>query len=200
MHIVPRRILFTAAVIAAFCAVESQAQDLHPSRRPSPIGIANTHIGDTYVKVTYGRPYLRGRQIFGTNNDSTTFLVPFGEVWRTGANEATEITLTAPLMLDGQRLDAGTYSIFTEPRAGEWVIHISPFLGLDGTGRFDPATETFTPIFDPAQDVLTLTVPSRQINETVDQFTIDFEEAGAGTDLVLKWEKTEVRIPIRASS
>ena len=78
------------AALLCFAAAElAQAQDLHPSRRPSPIGIAKTHLGDTYVKVTYGRPYVRTRQIFGANTDSTEFLTPYGQIWRTGANEAT---------------------------------------------------------------------------------------------------------------
>ena len=176
----------------------AQAQDLHPSRRPSPVGIAKTHLGDTYIKLTYGRPYIRERQIFGMNNDSTTYLVPFGQVWRTGANEATEITLTGPVMIAGSHLDAGTYSLFTEPGANRWVVHISPDLGLDGTGNFNAETQTFTQVFDPADDVLRLEVPSRQISDVVDQFTISFEPSGTGADMVLRWEKTEVRVPIQA--
>lgn len=191
-------ILAVAALACTVLLYDAVAQDLHPSRRPSPIGIAKTHVGDTYVKVTYGRPYMRGREIFGANTDEQTYLVPFGEVWRTGANEATEITVTGDVMLGGQHLDAGTYSIFTEPNEDEWVIHISPHLGLDGTGIFDPATQSFTPVFDPADNVLTLTVPSSRVDDEVDQFTIDFEEAGDGADMVLRWEHTEVRIPVRS--
>lgn len=196
----PKPLAVAAVVVAllAFDAHESFAQDLHPSRRPSPLGIAKTHIGDTYVKITYGRPYVRDREIFGANTDDKSFLVPFGEVWRTGANEATEITVTNDVMLGGKHLDAGTYSIFTEPNADEWIIHVSPHLGLDGTGNFDPATQTFTQVFDPADDVLTLTVPSKSIDEAVDQFTIDFDDAESGADMVLRWEKTEVRIPVRS--
>jgi hypothetical protein len=132
------------------------------------------------------------------NNDSTTYLVPFGQVWRTGANEATEITLTGPVMIAGSHLDAGTYSIFTEPGANRWVVHISPDLGLDGTGNFNAETQTFTQVFDPADDVLRLEVPSRQISDVVDQFTISFEPSGTGADMVLRWEETEVRVPIQA--
>lgn len=191
--------IFAIVVLAlAVLAHDADAQDLHPSRRPSPIGIAKTHIGDTYVKVTYGRPYVRGREIFGANTDDKEYLVPFGEVWRTGANEATEITVTNHVMIGGQHLDAGTYSIFTEPNADEWVIHISPHLGLDGTGNFNPETQTFTQVFDPADDVLTFSVPSTRIEEKVDQLTFSFEEVQGGSDLVLRWENTEVRIPIRS--
>lgn len=184
-----------AAALLVLSSMPAQAQDLHPSRRPSPIGISSTHVGDTYVKVTYGRPYMRNRQIFGTNTDTETYLVPFGQVWRTGANEATEITTTGPLLVNGERLEAGTYSIFTEPGASEWVVHFSPHLGLDGTGHFDFATNTFTQVFDPADDVLTLTVPSSQLSEPVDQFTISVGDEA----LSLRWERTEVRIPVEAA-
>lgn len=187
-------ILILAGLLLA--SQESTAQDLHPSRRPSPVGIARTHVGDTYVKVTYGRPYMRGRQIFGANTPDTEFLVPYGELWRTGANEATEITFTGDLLIDGNRVEAGTYAIFTEPGAETWTIHFSPQLGLDGTGRFDPATETFTQLYDPEQDVLAINIPSQSTDEEVDQFTITFEGEGTGADMVMRWERTEIRIPL----
>lgn len=177
----------------------ARAQDLHPSRRPSPIGIAKTHLGDTYVKVTYGRPYMRGRQIFGTPAESEEYLVPFGQLWRTGANEATEITTTGPIRFGGQPLAAGTYALFTEPGPSAWTIHLSPQLGLDGTGRLDNGS--FTPdVYDPDQDVLVVTAPSGTLDETVEQFTITFENADGGTHLVLRWENTEVRIPVAPTS
>lgn len=193
-----------AVVLALALTLGSEAvhaQDLHPSRRASPIGIARTHIGDTYVKVTYGRPYVRGRAIFGADNDSTTFLVPYGQIWRTGASEATEITVTGPVMLAENRLDPGTYSIFTEPGPDAWVFHISPQLGLDGTGIFNQETGVFTPdVYQPSRDVFAFTRPVRLLPEDapVDQFTISFEETGSGADMVLRWERTEVRVPIRA--
>lgn len=170
------------------------AQDLHPSRRPSPIGIAKTFLGDTYLKVTYGRPYMRGRDIFGPASEGE-YLVPFGETWRTGANEATEITLTGPVRIAGERLDAGTYSIFTVPGPSTWEVRFHPGLGMDGVGRLG-AGGTFTRTYDPAMDVLAVEVPSRALEEPVDQFTIDFEEMAQGTEMVLRWERTEVRVPI----
>ena len=192
--------ILIVAVLCFAAADLARAQDLHPSRRPSPIGIAKTHLGDTYVKVTYGRPYVRNRQIFGTNTDSTQFLTPYGQLWRTGANEATEITTTGPLLIAGNTLDTGTYSIFTEPGGTEWVIHFSPQLGLDGTGRLSP-DGNFTPnVYNPDQDVFTITVPSRALEETVEQFTMTFEMTDGGAHLVLQWEKTEVRIPLQPAA
>lgn len=172
------------------------AQDLHPSRRPSPLGVARIDLGDTYVKVVYSRPYVRNRAIFGTPRDTMPFLVPFGEVWRTGANEATELTTTGPLTVAGRRLAAGTYAIFTVPGPSTWSVRFSPQLGLDGTGRLDPATNQVTPAYDPSKDVLQVDVRSGTAADVVDQFTIDFEKTAAGADLVLRWERTEVRVPI----
>lgn len=195
---VHRSILSLAAVcVAVLLAAEAApAQDLHPSRRLSPIGIAKTHIGDTYVKVTYGRPYVRDRVIFGAPDDSVSPLVPYGQIWRTGANEATELTTTGPLLVAGERLPAGTYAIFTEPGPSHWVVHFSPQLGLDGTARFSPDGE-FTPnVYDTDRDVLVVEAHSSQLEEEVDQLTIDLELNDAGADLVLRWETTEVRVPV----
>lgn len=181
-------------VLLAPVAGAAQAQE-EPGRRVSPIGIAATHLGDAYVKVTYGRPYIRGRAIFGAD---TTFLVPFDRLWRTGANEATELTITGPMRIGGTRLDAGTYSLFTVPGADAWEVRISPQVGLDGTGRLDRATGEFTPdVYDPEQDVAVFSVEPTTTDEVVDPFTMTFEPAGGGADLVLRWETTEVRIPLR---
>lgn len=193
------------AIVALACGAvvappaPADAQDLHPSRRPSPIGIAKTHLGDTYVKVTYGRPYVRDRSIFGAPGDTVTYLVPFGQIWRTGANEATELTTTGPLLVAGQRLEAGTYAIFTVPGAQSWSVRFSPELGLDGTNRFDEATGEFRPAYDESQDVLRVDVPAGSTDDVVDQFTMAFERTAAGADLVLSWERTEVRIPLVAA-
>lgn len=185
------------ALLASLAFADSaRAQDLDPSRRLSPVGIAKTHIGETYVKVTYGRPYVRGRVIFGAPNDNAPPLVPYGGIWRTGANEATELTTTGPLLVAGERLDAGTYAIFTEPRPSRWIIHFSPQLGLDGTARMSPDGD-FTPnVYDTARDVLVVEAPSSELEETVQQLTIAFEPSDAGVDLVLRWETTEVRVPL----
>lgn len=193
------RLLALAALTLALVPDVTTGQDLHPSRRLSPIGIARTHIGDTYVKVTYGRPYVRNRKIFGADTDSTKFLVPFGEIWRTGASEATEITVTGPVTIAGRHLDPGTYSVFTEPGPETWLFHISPQLGLDGTGIFNRDTGEFTPdVYQPEKDVLTFTLPVHSLpeDESVDQFTISFEDTDSGADMILRWERTEVRVPI----
>ncbi len=184
-----------AVVFAAgtFTSLSLEAQDLHPSRRPSPMGIARISLDDTYVKVHYSRPYKRGRDnIFGTEESEA--LVPYGKVWRTGANEATEITLTGDLTVGGELLPAGTYSIFTVPGAESWSVHFNSTLGLSGTGIF--ADGQFTPVDLPASDVLVVEATPTTLEEEVDQFTISLETTDSGADLVFAWITTEVRLAI----
>ncbi len=196
-HVMSTAVLTGAALLLTVDAVD--AQDLHPSRRPSPMGMAKTHLGDTYVKVTYGRPYMRDRDIFGPGGGDAAYLVPFGALWRLGANEATEITATGPILLNGNRLPAGTYSMFAVPGPRTWAIHFSPQLGLDGTGMLDPVTGAFTAdVYDSDRDVLMIEASSVELDETVEQFTIAFESTDEGAVLTMSWERTQVRIPVTA--
>jgi hypothetical protein len=185
-----------AALAALLCApMVSSGQDLHPSRRPSPLGMARITLGDAYVRVIYGRPYKRGRaNVFGTKASGA--LVPFGERWRTGANEATEITVTRDVLVAGKKLPAGTYSLSTTPAAGSWKIHFNSKLGLDGLGIF--ANDTFTPVDLAPTDVLTVDATATELpaDKEVDQLTFEFEKTASGTDMVLRWIRTEVRVPI----
>jgi hypothetical protein len=187
------RVVAVAFVIAALLAPGLIAQDLHPSRRPSPLGFSRITMGDTYVSVVYGRPYKRGRNnIFGSKESGA--IVPFGERWRTGANEASEITFTKPVVIGGKPLAAGTYSLFTTPRADSWSVHFNSRLGLDGLGML--VDGKFSPVTLEPTDVLTVTAKPTTLAEEVDQFTIEFEPTSSGADLVLRWIRTEVRVPI----
>jgi hypothetical protein len=186
-----------AGVLAAWLVgyAAATAQDLHPSRRPSPMGMARITLGDTYVRVIYGRPYKRERNnIFGTKDSGA--VVPYGERWRTGANEATEITVTTDVLVSGKRLRAGTYSVFTTPGPDTWTFHFNSKLGLDGLGTF--ADDKFTPVDLGPTDVLVVSAPAVQLPEDkeVDQLTFAFEKTGTGADMVLRWIRTEVRVPI----
>ena len=199
-----RRSTFALALLAlasALAPAVALAQDLHPSRRLSPLGSARIALGDAYVIVVYGQPYKRGREnIFGTKESKA--LVPFGERWRTGANEATEIVLTRDLTVAGKKLSAGAYSLTTTPGEKSWKIHFNSQLGLDGTGHFDRVAQKFTPADLPPTDVLVVDVPVAAIpadKEEVDQFTIEFEKNASGADMVLRWIRTEVRVPVAAA-
>lgn len=147
--------------------------------RPSPLEMVTMKYEDTYVKITYCRPHKKGREIFGQ-------LVPYGQVWRTGANEATEITITKPLKIGGQNLEEGTYSIFSIPKESKWTIIINKDLGEWGAFRYNEE-----------HDKLRLEAEAEQIDEIYEPFTIEFEQSGLKkTNLLLIWDKTKVVIPI----
>jgi hypothetical protein len=194
------KLALAAVAVAAITAIAAPlfGQDLHPSRRKSPLGSASTQVGGAYVLVVYGQPYKRDRDnIFGTKESGA--VVPYGERWRTGANEATEIATTKDLMIGGKRLPAGVHSITTIPNADKWTVHFNSQLGLDGTGHFDPVARKFTPADLDKSDVLVaeakpVAIPADK--EEVDQFTISFENSAGGADMVLRWIRTEVRVPI----
>lgn len=167
-----------------------------PSQRKSPMSIARITLGDAYIRVVYSRPYKRDRtNIFGTKESGA--LVPYGEVWRTGANEATEITVTRDVMVGDKKLPAGTYSLFTVPGPDKWTVHFNSALGLSGTMRFNEATNKFEPGYSPANDVVVLTAAPKKLDAEVDPFTIAFERVDGGAHMILKWITTEVRVPIK---
>ena len=133
----------------------------------------------TYIKLHYSSPRKRDRVIFGD-------LVPIGEVWRTAANEGSELTLTNDLLVAGERLPAGTYTLFTIPGEETWQVMFNQLLGQNGTGSYDPA-----------DDLVTVEVPVQQTDQIYEAFTVAFEEAEGGADLVLQWDQTRVVIPMR---
>jgi hypothetical protein len=185
--------LLATAVLPALAA----AQDLHPSRRPSPMAMARTALEDgTYVRVVYSRPYLRGRDnIFGTKESEA--LVPFGEIWRFAANEATEITVTGDVTVGGEELPAGTYSVFVTPGEKEWTFHFNSALGLNGTSARNPETGDFEKAYKAENDAATVKAAVAHLgadDEEVDQLTISFEEVEGGAHMIVRWQKTEVRL------
>ena len=160
----------------------SVAQDLHPSRRLSPLGMDRAFVGDTYVKITFGQPYKRGRDnIFGEGDE---VLHEYGEIWRFGANEPTEITFSGPVEVAGTRVEAGTYSIFARPGVESWTLY---FNSLKGGGAGD---------YEAANDVATVEVVPSELAEEEDQFNISFEEQGDGLHMVTHWLNWQLEVPI----
>jgi hypothetical protein len=152
-----------------------------PEARQSPLSLASTKInGETYVRVIYGSPRVRGREIFGG-------LVPYGEVWRTGANEATEITFSQDVTFGGQAVDAGTYAVFTIPGADEWTVILNRTLGQWGAYAYDADA-----------DLVRIQVPATSQASRHEAFTMRFDEADHGADLVMLWDRTRVAVPITA--
>jgi len=146
--------------------------------RPSPFEMVSMKYEDTYVKITYGRPHKRGREIFGN-------LVPYGEIWRTGANEATEITITKPINMAGNELAAGTYTIFSIPNEKSWTIILNTDLGQWGAYKYQEKL-----------DALRFDIESEKIDQIYEPFTIEFEQEEQVTNLLITWETTRIRIPL----
>jgi hypothetical protein len=152
-----------------------------PEARQSPLSLATTKLnGEAYVRVIYGSPRMRGREIFGG-------LVPYGEVWRTGANEATEITFSHDVTVGGEPVDAGTYAVFTIPGPNEWTIILNRTLGQWGAYAYDADA-----------DLLRVQVPAISNTSRHEAFTVRFDEADHGADLVMLWDRTRVAVPISA--
>lgn len=147
----------------------------------SPADIASYPGGgqnsDKTVRVIYSRPQLKGR--------SLSELAPNGKVWRTGANEATEITFYSAVSFGGKSIPAGTYSLFTIPGTDEWTVILNKNLNQWGAYSYDESG-----------DVARVTVPAKSDGESLEPFSIAFQETGDGVDMVMGWDKTRVAVPI----
>jgi hypothetical protein len=157
----------------------SQAQLRIPKQ--SPTAEVEQEVGLTEVEVNYSRPGVKGRKIFGD-------LVPFGELWRTGANSATTIEFEDSLFIQETTVAPGTYALFTIPGEKEWTVILNENHEQGGTGDYDSTL-----------DVVRFKVVPEVLNDTVETFTIDFQNLTMNTaDLILKWETTAIRIQLMA--
>jgi len=156
----------------------SRAQEAVPVRL-SPLAVATAKYKDTYLKITYSQPQKRGREIFGK-------LVPYGQVWRAGANEATEITITKDILFNNILLRAGTYSVFTIPEKNTWTIIINSELGLWGSYNYNQRL-----------DVFRFEVPVSTTEKVTESFTIVIDQRNEVADLTLLWDITKLSIPIK---
>lgn len=149
----------------------------------SPEAVAEFSQDSLSVRVKYCRPARRGRLIFGRSQDEA--LVPYGRVWRTGANEATAITFSENVRIADTSIKAGTYSLWTIPGPAYWQIVINEETGQWGTQYND------------GMDLARVEVPIRIQPKTVEKFQIYFENKPQGADMILGWAHTEAVVPIR---
>lgn len=167
----------TLLVCAILVSMAGQAQITTP--QPSPAAKIWQTVGLTEVMVDYSRPSMRGRTIFGD-------LVPFGKLWRTGANAYTKISFDKDVQIAGQDVKAGTYSIFTKPNAANWEV----FFYTDTQGGGVPSN------WDESKIVATTTVPVMKMEMPVETFTITIDElTNSSAHLGILWENTYVAVP-----
>lgn len=172
-----RALLFAIILLCSAFIVAQQDK----SKRPSPPGSAECRFGDgKTVHIDYSRPSMRGRKIYGG-------LVPYGEVWRTGANEATTFVATTALDIAGTKVPAGNYTLFTIPAQKQWTLIISKKTGEWGTDYPGPG-----------QDLARIPMRVEELSRPVEQFTISFEKASPeACTLRLDWETTRAEVSIR---
>lgn len=136
-------------------------------------------LGIKNVSLIYQRPSMNGRTVFGS-------LVPYNEVWRTGANNATSITFEDEVTIQGTKVPAGTYSLFTIPTANEWTVIFNKTAQQWGSYSYKQE-----------DDVLRVKVNPIRLNDPVETFTISFDKVTPKSlVLSLAWEKTKVEVPI----
>lgn len=173
-------IVMISLILACGPKKPTEPQQPENGNRKSPIAIASVKDDGAYIKVVYGQPYRNGRTIFGEWEN-------YGEVWRTGANEATEITITEPILFGNEQVREGTYSLFSIPEKDSWTIILNYALGQ--WGSFD---------YDEDRDYIRIEVPTISLSSPVEIFTIEFSEPQfSSTSMSLTWDKVKVEIPIR---
>ena len=166
-------------ILLAALAFTQQQPPQDKSKRPSPPGTAEVTLKGKKIAIDYSRPYLKGRKV-GQE------LAPYGQVWRTGANEATALTTEIDLNIGGAKVPAGHYTLYTLPAEGTWKLIINKETGQSGTK------------YDQAQDLARIDMQKSALPQTVEQFTISFDKKDESTaNLNLDWEKTRVFVTVK---
>jgi hypothetical protein len=165
--------------LAVVAAVRIHAQQ-DKSKRPSPPATAKCDLpGGKSITVDYSSPRAKGRKIFGSD------LVPYGEVWRTGANEATTFVATADVMVGNQHVPAGNYTIFTIPNKDKWVLIISKKTGEWGVPY--PGADS---------DLARVDMKAASTSGPVENLTIALDKSSKGCTMRIEWENTRATIDI----
>lgn len=166
--------LFTLAVVPA------PAQERVEFPAPSPRAVLKQRVGVTDVEVDYSRPGAKGRPVFGG-------LVPFGEVWRTGANASTKISFSEPVKIGDKEVPAGKYALYTIPTANEWTVILHKDTTLWGATKYNVAN-----------DLLRVTARPVALAERLETFTIELNDLrDDSATLLLAWDR--VAVPVKIS-
>lgn len=171
--------------VAQTPACQPMTGDMALEGRASPYDSTLIVVGGQTAKICYGRPSARGRTMIGGD------AVPYGELWRTGANEPTTLHLPFAASIAGLELQPGSYTLYTMPGLEQWVVILNRSTTQWGhEGRYTAAVR--------AQEVGRGTAPAARTGSHVETFTIRSQPADGGASLILEWENTRVTIPVRA--
>ena len=147
------------------------------TKSKSPAEITKFDQNGLTVQVDYSRSYKKGREIFGN-------ILPYGQVWRTGANEATIFDVKQDIKIGDKSLKAGKYTLWRIPNADKLTVILNSEIGQWGT------------TYDVKKDVVRIDVPVGKSAEMMEQFKIEFAAAATGAEMILRWDNTEVKVPI----
>lgn len=189
-----KKILIGVGILALFL-VAAYLYLSNRNRTLSPPGKTELTVGELSVSISYSRPSVRGRLIFGPKEKEA--LQPYGDYWRLGANESTEITINKDINFNGQPIKAGTYRMYAVPGPETFEIILNSELGQ--WGAFEPNAEL---------DLLRTKVPVQKTNTSVEQFTISIapnvgpetftQSTENGVNVVFEWSDTRFVVPITA--
>src|SRR5688500_13361062 len=172
------RILVLSAIFITPVRAQNQTGPRINAPAASPASTLKQRVGFTDVELVYARPSVKGRKIFGG-------LLPFGEVWRTGANAATKVTFSTPFKIGGTELPAGSYALYSIPDANEWTVIFNKVTGEWGAYTYKQEN-----------DAVRVKVKPVSLNVPVETFTIDINDIRTeSATLNLLWEK--MRVPVK---
>jgi hypothetical protein len=174
-----RRVLLILLGVVAVAAIGGYfyvQNMLKNTKKASPEQTVTYQTNGADLSIFYCRPSKKGRVIFGT-------LVPYGQWWRTGANEPTTLTTSKDLNFNGQTLKAGKYHLVTIPEANEWTVVFNAEIPMWGT------------IYTPEKDVLRVKAPVETLPNVVEMFTINFEQPNGQDAITFAWDQAKVVLP-----
>jgi hypothetical protein len=173
-----KRILIILGIVALVLAVAFLVF-MRQTKSHSPVATADYNQNGLEVRVEYCQPSKKDRVIFGG-------LVPYGQVWRTGANEATKISFNKDVLFAGKSVKAGTYTLFTIPGEKTWTVILNKETGQWGLA------------YNEKEDLLRAEIPAGTQPDLTEMFTIGFTGSGNAPEMHLVWDKTNVTVPIQA--
>ena len=153
----------------------------YPTEFPQHKFTGETKAEKPVARVIYSRPHKKGRRIFSSSEKS---LCSYGKPWRLGANEATEIEFFVPVIIDGKNVPAGRYILYCIPFADKWIIALNT--NIDSWGL----------AIDASKDLMRTEIPVQQQAPALEDFTLVFEPASYGADLIMAWDEVKAVLPL----
>ncbi len=172
-------------LITFICAFLMLFADAQPLRTPqlSTTQTIKQNFGLSSIELTYSRPGIKGRKIFGS-------LVPFETVWRTGANTANNLTFADTVYINGTKINPGSYGLVSIPNEKSWTLIVTKQLNVTSPGAYKKD-----------QDVVRVEAKTKELTESMETFTMQFANVKNGScDLQIMWDKTAVSLPITANT